>query len=207
METLTLSKLREANLARHEEWWGGNPQAVTLSFRGNELAGETGEACNVIKKLERARLGIAGSRASLEDLADELADVVICADLCAMDAGVDLGEAVVRKFNATSDKVGMKTRLVILAPSKAARDVLAERERQISDEGYSTDQDDTYQKGELSAAAGCYALFAFDPSKEIKPPFWPWPVRYWKPKTAREDLVRAGALILAEIERLDRAAA
>ncbi len=111
METLTLSRLREANLARHEEWWGGNPQAVTLSFRGNELAGETGEACNVIKKLERARLGIAGSRASLEDLADELADVVICADLCAMDAGVDLAAAIVRKFNATSDKVGMKTRL------------------------------------------------------------------------------------------------
>lgn len=33
---------------------------------------------------------------------------------------------------------------------------------------------------------------------------WPWPSKWWKPKSQRRDLVRAGALILAEIERLDR---
>jgi hypothetical protein len=36
---------------------------------------------------------------------------------------------------------------------------------------------------------------------------WPWSVQWWKPKDRRRDLVRAGALIVAEIERLDRAAA
>lgn len=47
----------------------------------------------------------------MNDLAEELADVVICADLCAVSAGIDLGAAVVAKFNATSEKVGLTTML------------------------------------------------------------------------------------------------
>jgi hypothetical protein len=35
---------------------------------------------------------------------------------------------------------------------------------------------------------------------------WPWSREWWQPKDRRRDLVRAGALIVAEIERLDRAA-
>ncbi len=101
--------LRSANEARQREW--DADAQITAAYRGNELAGEVGEACNVIKKLERERLGIRGSRASVEELADELADVVICADLIAMHYGIDLLEAVIRKFNATSEKVGLKTRL------------------------------------------------------------------------------------------------
>lgn len=104
-----LSDLRAANVARQAEWCP--EQVPDLSFRGNELAGEVGEACNVIKKLERERQGWAGSRATLEQLSDELADVIICTDLVAMAAGVDLDAALVRKFNATSEKVGLATRL------------------------------------------------------------------------------------------------
>ena len=100
--------LRAANDARQKEWDTGNQ--ITLAYRGNELAGEVGEACNVLKKLERERLGIRGSRATKEQLAEELADVVICADLIAMDAGIDLDVAVRAKFNATSEKVGLATR-------------------------------------------------------------------------------------------------
>ena len=105
----TFLALREANALRQAEW--DDKSQIDLSYRGNELAGEAGEACNVIKKLERERLGIRGSRATLDELAEELADVVICADLIAMAAGVDLGEAVTRKFNKTSEKVGLRTRL------------------------------------------------------------------------------------------------
>lgn len=101
--------LREANRARSAEW----SNDVSLSFRGNELAGETGEACNVIKKLERERLGIRGSRDTNEHLAEELADVLICVDLIAMDLGIDMVEALQDKFNATSEKVGLRTRLVL----------------------------------------------------------------------------------------------
>ena len=101
--------IRAANIARNIEWAG--PVHLSLSFRGNELAGEVGEACNVIKKLERERLAIAGSRDTVEHLAEELADVIICADLIAMAEGIDLDAAVASKFNATSIKVGLNTRL------------------------------------------------------------------------------------------------
>lgn len=109
IEIEEFNSLRLANKSRQREWDAGNQ--ITLAYRGNELAGEVGEACNVIKKLERERMGIRGSRATAEQLAEELADVVICADLIAMDAGIDLEEAVRRKFNATSEKVGLKTRM------------------------------------------------------------------------------------------------
>lgn len=74
---------------------------------GNELAGEVGEACNVMKKLERVRLGIAGSTDTVEHLGEELADVIICVDLIAEVFGIDLWAAVRSKFNATSDKLGL----------------------------------------------------------------------------------------------------
>jgi len=108
---VSLAALRVANLARQKEWCATGDSEPDLTFRGVELGGETGEALNVIKKLERERHGWRGSRATKQDLADELADVVICADLAAMAAGIDLAEAVARKFNATSEKVGLATRL------------------------------------------------------------------------------------------------
>jgi NTP pyrophosphatase (non-canonical NTP hydrolase) len=107
--TQTYPTLRQANEERQTEWDAGNQ--LSLTYRGNELAGEVGEACNVIKKLERERLGIKGSRDTVEHLAEELADVVICTDLIAMHMGIDLQKAVRDKFNATSIKVGLKTRI------------------------------------------------------------------------------------------------
>lgn len=107
--TLLLEELRAANANRQKEW---DPEGkVTPSFRGLELGGEVGEALNVVKKLERERLGIKGSRTTKDDLAGELADVVICADLCALDHSIDLSAAIRHKFNATSDKVGLSSRL------------------------------------------------------------------------------------------------
>ncbi|API59602.1 hypothetical protein BSL82_09985 [Tardibacter chloracetimidivorans] len=103
--------LHAANIARQQEWAGGNN--LSLAYAGNELAGEVGEACNVIKKLERERLGLRGSRDTLEHLAEELADVVICAYLVALQAGIDLDTAIPLKFNATSEKVGLATRMEV----------------------------------------------------------------------------------------------
>lgn len=102
--------LRAANIARQKEWDADNQ--ISLSYRGNELAGEVGEACNVIKKLDRERLGIAGSRDTVEHLAEELADAIICIDLIAAAEGIDMDAAVRTKFNATSEKVGLRTRMV-----------------------------------------------------------------------------------------------
>lgn len=107
--TISYSSLLAANTARQKEW-DTNDQ-ITMAYRGNELAGEVGEACNVIKKIERERMGIRGSRATVPQLAEELADIIICTDLIAMGAGIDLDAAVAHKFNQTSEKVGLRTRL------------------------------------------------------------------------------------------------
>lgn len=106
---ITFSTLRTANHKRQIEWDTENQ--ITLAYRGNELAGETGEACNIIKKLERERMGIRGSRSTKKALAEELADVIICADLIAMQEGIDLADAIKNKFNATSTKYGLNTTL------------------------------------------------------------------------------------------------
>jgi NTP pyrophosphatase (non-canonical NTP hydrolase) len=106
---LTFNALRRANRQRQDEW---DPnKTIDPLYRATELAGEMGAALNVVKKLERERRGIAGSRATKDDLRHELADVLICLDLLAEEYGIDLGEATREKFNATSQKVGLTTRL------------------------------------------------------------------------------------------------
>jgi NTP pyrophosphatase (non-canonical NTP hydrolase) len=80
-----LERLREANIARDIEWNNGAVR-VSMLFRANELAGEVGEACNVLKKLDREHnYKIKGSRDTFYHLSEELADIVICGDLVAMD--------------------------------------------------------------------------------------------------------------------------
>lgn len=97
-------------------------------------------------------------------------------------------------------------RAYTMSDTDAIRDVIAERRRQIVDECRTASQDDTLDECELAAAAACYAIGSKDIS--MRPhcrALWPWPAKWWKPSTARANLVKAGALILAEIERLDRA--
>lgn len=100
----------------------------------------------------------------------------------------------------------------------AAIDVMAERRRQIEVEEWTPEHDDGYDSGELAGAASCYAahvngrqwIFPDRPDDyqdEPAPDYWPWDADWWKPKSPREDLVRAAAMLLAEIERLDRATA
>ena len=87
-----------------------------------------------------------------------------------------------------------------------------ERFRQINEEGWSCAHDDTHIHGELAFAAAAYTLEAnsYIPPTEypdlITSNIWPWDMKWWKPKTPRRDLIRAAALIVAEIERLDRSA-
>lgn len=94
------------------------------------------------------------------------------------------------------------------APSDALRDVMAERLRQITAEGWTHCNDDAYQTGDLANAAACYAMTAPMMDRDrTAPAIWPWAASWWKPTNRRRDLIKAGALILAEIERLDRTAA
>ncbi|HBX8459012.1 TPA: hypothetical protein MII19_15960 [Klebsiella pneumoniae] len=84
--------------------------------------------------------------------------------------------------------------------SCAIADVIAERIRQQSVEGFSTEQDDTYVGCQLAAAAICY----IEPMEAEN--YWPadWYDDSFKPTNERRNLVKAAALIIAEIERLDR---
>lgn len=107
--------------------------------------------------------------------------------------------------------------------SKAIKDVIAERRRQIEKEGWTLEHDDGHDDGSLAKAGACYALNGAGVcdshavmedhgtgirgrSIERVPRHWPWASSWWKPrkKDPRKDLVRAAALIIAEIERLDR---
>ena len=93
--------------------------------------------------------------------------------------------------------------------SLAALSVLDERQRQIEQEGWTPEHDDQHDKGQLAEAASCYAdasvyagLYGQAPPNPSDD--WPWDWCWWKPADRRRMLVKAGALILAEIERLDR---
>lgn len=104
--------------------------------------------------------------------------------------------------------------------TQAAIDVLAERYRQIEAEGWTPGHDDEHRSGQLAYAASVYALCAASHDADravmdehgsyVSVPFrirskWPFDERWLKPTSRRRDLVKAGALIIAEIERLDRA--
>lgn len=107
--SLTIKHLQQTTKERDLQWDPNNK--LTLTFRATELAGETGEACNIIKKLERERLGLRGSRATKEQLAEEIGDVLICLALLANAAEIDLERAVIDKFNASSVKLELDARL------------------------------------------------------------------------------------------------
>ncbi len=97
--------------------------------------------------------------------------------------------------------------------SQARGDVLRERERQQDEEGFTEDHDDAHSRGEMAGAGCAYAMVAAaqamtgsqDAIPADPPPFFMWDRAWWKPKDQRSNLVRAAALLIAEIERIDRA--
>jgi hypothetical protein len=95
-----------------------------------------------------------------------------------------------------------------VSATQAITDVLAERRRQVESEGWDAEHDDGHAAGDLALAGACYAANAagFAEVCDVAGAcVWPWASEWWKPKDKRRDLVRAAALIVAEIERLDRA--
>ena len=99
--------------------------------------------------------------------------------------------------------------------SNAVQSVISERQRQQSVEGWTPKHDDRHDNNELAFAASCYAFHSAAASWDFEddgkpydihpaPKNWPWSPEWWKPTNPRRDLVKAGALILAEIERIDR---
>ncbi|ASJ58960.1 hypothetical protein KEM44_20970 [Sinorhizobium meliloti] len=91
--------------------------------------------------------------------------------------------------------------------SDAIKDVIAERERQQTVEGWTASHDDKHDMGQLAGAAVCYVVHGLRSAAKhsVHRSYWDWDEEWFKPTSRRRDLVKAAALILAEIERLDRA--
>lgn len=84
--------------------------------------------------------------------------------------------------------------------------IAVERQRQIAVEGWTPEHDDTHAQHEMALAAFCYlGHIAVTDALNIPTLFWPWEQAWWKPSDDPiRNLVKAGALIAAEIDRLTR---
>lgn len=88
--------------------------------------------------------------------------------------------------------------------------IAAERARQVKDEGWDRHHDGEHAHGEMALAAACYAIVDAEAVKfkgfldDLWGMLWPtteWSIKWWKPKDPLRNLIRAGALIAAEIDR------
>lgn len=83
--------------------------------------------------------------------------------------------------------------------------ITQERKRQIEIEGFTPEKDKiTYQDESLAMAASCYATPESLRVGNGKPDNFPFDEKWWKPtpNDRIKELVKAGALIAAEIDRL-----
>lgn len=95
-----VSRLRNEQAAAYtscQDW--------TLADWSNAIAGETGEMCNLIKKIRR------GDNVDVQDVGRELADIVIYADILADKLGLNLSDCIQQKFNEVSDRIGSEIKL------------------------------------------------------------------------------------------------
>lgn len=124
-----LQQLREANVLRAPDFHAGGLMDWSPAERGNELAGETGELCNELKKLLRLtkrfsiaidaggkltggnELGRGAAFRHIEKARTEVGDVLICLDLICAQLGINIEECTRDKFNGTSEKIGSVVRL------------------------------------------------------------------------------------------------
>lgn len=165
--------------------------------------------------LELLALRLAAGRgadhvALLEDRVKQLTEAVEV-----QEARLEMAEATKRvsqqRFARIRELEEQRGGLLAALGTQAAKDVFAERQRQITAEGWTPEHDDAHVGGQMAVAAGYYALACGFPHERgigggRIPQYWPWDKEWWKPSDKRRNLVKAAALILAEIERLDRAA-
>lgn len=80
--------------------------------------------------------------------------------------------------------------------------IAIERGRQVILEGYTEAHDEQHEAKELILAARAYLYHATGNSTGEALSIWPWEPKGFKPGTVQRDLVKAGALTAAAIDRL-----
>lgn len=114
-----LAELKKVNEKRSLEGFKMKLSDWSLSQWSNAVAGETGELCNIVKKVERGDFHKRPENASdtpeynnayaasqyREEIGKEAADIIIYLDLLCTREGIDLGAEIVKKFNEVSDRV------------------------------------------------------------------------------------------------------
>lgn len=197
----------------HNDWDFGNPVDAFQALRALETVkhlrdqlryaeGAWEDQIDIRKDRDELARRLAEAEAELADIREREA---AC---CPEDVGFDEHIGLLKARAEAAEAV---------VANQAVADISSERIRQISVEGWSKDHDDSHDAGQLARAAACYA----DPNDHsgffALPRRWPWAPQCWKPSCddgcdsigpeRRRDLIKAGALIVAEIERLDRLAA
>ena len=103
---------------------------------------------------------------------------------------------------------GIPEAICISIPLTGAELIADERRRQIEVEGWTQEHDTQHIHGELAIAGACYAFDSIESRKlyQVAEDFWPWDMAFYKPThdDPIRQLVKAGALIAAEIDRLQR---
>lgn len=127
--------------------------------------------------------------------------------------GVDPADPIVVVHTMTCSRCkGVTSWTIEIGPG--AEMIHAERIRQVVEERRDARQDDLQTAGELGRAAAAYAVpeagrnYYRTRLGRMIPSFWPWPDAFWKPtpEDRIRELVKAGALCAAEIDRLTREA-
>lgn len=118
-------------------------------------------------------------------------------------------------FKNINNKMTKEQIAIYLANRSGSTLIQEERKRQVSEEGYDWKNDDNYTRQELLKAsityikAPSYRERGFN--EESQGEHWPWDIETFKPATDNtidsriKELAKSGALIAAEIDRLQRA--
>ena len=114
---LDLTKFREINVQRAKygfKCYDNQP----ITYWTTALAGEVGELCNMVKKIQRVELGgvDGGSSYTAKDitpdmLKDEIGGIAIYLDLLASLLGISLEDAIIETFNNKSTQLGFKEKM------------------------------------------------------------------------------------------------
>lgn len=205
--------IKFSGLAQAEQAEAERPEVVGVRYEDGTIlsAEDCGTALEVCAKVQTPLMTVAQHERIVGELRFERQQMDRAFTACINErdaalANVDALAVQVLKLGGTISFAHHRTDQAGQVP-QAWLDVQAERRRQVEAEGWTPEHDDEHSHGELADAAACYALWAGGINPGNWREFWPWAPEWLKHSEPRRMLVKAAALILAEIERLDRAAA